>query len=179
MKFYNRFPDRALAGMAELTLEQIGAYNLIIDLLYSRDGVVPDDDALVARMLHLDLRLWRRVKMELMTAGKVRITAAGMLSANGVDEGRLLAQVRSMSSRHAANVRWENYRKARQIKDPSMPAKNATKIKIYNTETLTNSEAPATIVDEGENFGAIEQPSTKSFGSGELEAIVRAKRWAD
>ena len=60
-----------------------------------------------------------------------------------------------------------------------MPAKNATKIKIYNTETLTNSEAPATIVDEGENFGAIEQPSTKSFGSGELEAIVRAKRWAD
>src|SRR5215469_15857876 len=111
MKFYRRDPHLALEGMAELTLEQIGAYNLIIDLLYARDGIVFDDDAKIAHMLHRDVRTWRRLKHELMAAGKMRVTLDGRLTANGVDRTRLQAEVRSTSAKHQANVRWENYRK--------------------------------------------------------------------
>ena len=53
MKFYYHRPDAAIAGMAELSLEQRGAYYSILDVLYSRDGIVPDDDRLVARMINV------------------------------------------------------------------------------------------------------------------------------
>lgn len=71
MKFYKRDPDRALAGMAELTFKQRGAYNSLIDLLYSRDGKVPDDDVRVARMISCNWREWAAVKKQLIALGKV------------------------------------------------------------------------------------------------------------
>lgn len=71
MKFYKRDPDRALAGMAELTLEQRGAYNTLLDLLYSRDGMVPDDDFRVAKMMSCHTREWVRIKAQLIKIGKV------------------------------------------------------------------------------------------------------------
>ena len=40
MRFYKRDPDRALAGMIELNMKQRGAYNSLLDLLYSRDGSI-------------------------------------------------------------------------------------------------------------------------------------------
>jgi Protein of unknown function (DUF1376) len=49
MHWYKRDPDAALAGMAELNFEQRGAYNSILDILYSRDGDLPDNDCVVAR----------------------------------------------------------------------------------------------------------------------------------
>ena len=36
LKWYKRDPDAALSGMFELTLEERGAYNTILDLIYSR-----------------------------------------------------------------------------------------------------------------------------------------------
>jgi uncharacterized protein YdaU (DUF1376 family) len=114
MKFYKRDPARALEGMRELTLEQIGLYNLLIDLLYCRDGIVPDDDVMVPKLLNIDPRAWRRLKTQLMAAGKVRCTFDGRLTANGVDEVRHLAEIQSTSARHQVNVRWENYRKMKE-----------------------------------------------------------------
>ena len=63
MKWYKRDPNAALAGMAGLTLEECGAYNLVIDAYYARDGHLPDDDYLVSRILHCDPRCWRRLKL--------------------------------------------------------------------------------------------------------------------
>ena len=127
MKFYMRNPDAAIAGMNELTFEQIGFYNLLIDLLYARDGVVPDNDAAVAHMLgNRDLRAYRRLKAELIQAGKIRVDNSGMLDANGVRSVRLLAEVRSKSARSAAQVRWSNYQKAKENNDPLMLSRNAS-----------------------------------------------------
>jgi uncharacterized protein YdaU (DUF1376 family) len=127
MKFYMRNPDAAIAGMNELTFEQIGFYNLLIDLLYARDGVVPDDGAAVAHMLgNRDLRAYRRLKAELIQAGKIRVDNSGMLDANGVRSVRLLAEVRSKSARSAAQVRWSNYQKAKENNDPLMLSRNAS-----------------------------------------------------
>jgi uncharacterized protein YdaU (DUF1376 family) len=84
MKWYKRDPDAALAGMAELTFEERGAYNSLLDLLYSRDGNVPDDDAFCARVFHCRPQVWRRLKLALMSKGKVRETA-GKLTANRVE----------------------------------------------------------------------------------------------
>lgn len=84
MRWYKRDPDAALAGMAELSLEERGAYNSLLDLLYSRDGNVPDDDVFCARVFHCRPQVWRRLKLALMAKGKVR-ELDGKLTANRVE----------------------------------------------------------------------------------------------
>ena len=148
MKFYPRDPDAFFGGVAGLSLEQIGAYTLIIDLLYARDGVLPDDDNAMCSILHLDPRVWLRVKRELMAAGKIRTTREGMLDANGVVSVRLRTEVRSKLAAHAANVRWTNYQKSKENNDPVMLASNATE-----RETIVSKKEGCTVdsVDNVDN----------------------------
>jgi uncharacterized protein YdaU (DUF1376 family) len=42
MKWYKRDPEAFAGGTAELSLEEVGAYTRIIDLIYSRDGNGPN-----------------------------------------------------------------------------------------------------------------------------------------
>jgi hypothetical protein len=137
MKFYRHDPDAWLAGTAELNFEQCGAYIRLINLLYSRDGIVPDDDAAIARMLHCYPQLWRRLKNELIGLGKVRVTTDGLLTANGVERTRHLTEMRSILARHSVNVRWDNYRKAKQNNDPLIQGRNTPiSEKLYKKEGL-------------------------------------------
>jgi len=182
MKFYARFPANALEGMSELTLEQVGAYNLLIDLLYARDGIVPDDDVAVAHMIYRDPRTWRVMKKQLMAAGKVRVTNEGLLTANGVEAGLSRANLRSEISRRAATQRWDRFRLAKKIKDRPMQTQcdgNATKTKSKNSEySLPLEHAKPLAVDNGENSNGEAVPATtRSTGTGELKAALRAKGW--
>jgi uncharacterized protein YdaU (DUF1376 family) len=89
MQWYKRDCDAALVGMAELTLEECGAYNRLLDLLYSRNGNVPDDDVMVATMMRVDVRTWRRLKARLIAHGKVwiiQIQPCGQLMAKRVEK---------------------------------------------------------------------------------------------
>jgi uncharacterized protein YdaU (DUF1376 family) len=106
MKFYKRDPDAALAGMAELTLEECGAYNKIIDLLYSRDGLLPDDDTVLRRLLGCHGNQLRSVKAALLRKGKIWIED-GLLKANRVDSVLKEAGNFSETQRKRAGKRWE------------------------------------------------------------------------
>jgi uncharacterized protein YdaU (DUF1376 family) len=180
MKFYYHRPDAAIAGMAELSLEQRGAYYSILDVLYSRDGIVPDNDKLVARMINVHWRTWKAVKRQLMAAGKLRVNF-GLLEANGVSEELLRVSRLSQDQRRRASKRWQEFKKAKEINGtPYATRGNATNNNKYIYRDLTDSETSKTEdVDEVENFGAVERPSTaERIGSDELGAIIRAKRWA-
>ena len=171
MKFYMRDPAAAVEGMDGLSLEQIGAYNLLLDHIYCRDGVLADDDDLVARMLHIDRRRWRRLKAELMGAGKLR-TADGMINANGVSSTLLRAKVRSKSAQSAANVRWTNYKKAKQINQTAMLSRNTSINRSIEEYSSTSLEVRAENADRTKEAG-----EKSALGSGELEAIIRGKGW--
>lgn len=71
LKWYKRDPEDALTGMMGLTLEERGAYNTVLDLIYLRDGNLPDDDRFVSGWLGVDVRVWRRIKGRLMNMGKL------------------------------------------------------------------------------------------------------------
>lgn len=85
MKWYKRDPDAALVGMQSLTDEQYRAYNVILDLLYSRNGKVPDEERFMCSHLNWDPRKWRRVRGELLALGKLHL------------EGYFLANYRATS----------------------------------------------------------------------------------
>lgn len=117
MDFYKRDPDAALAGMAELTLQERGAYNTILDLLYSRDGIVPDDDDLLRRVLGCHRREWIAVKGRLMAKGKIWIED-GYLRAKRVQKVIKEAANVSQTQRKRAEERWKI-----ELKTPSKTEK--------------------------------------------------------
>lgn len=109
MKWYKRDPDAALAGMAELSFEECGAYNRLLDLLYSRDGNVPDDDAFCAKVFHCRPQVWRRLKAALIAKGKVHETG-GKLTANRVENELQTAHKRIELMRGLRQKQLENQR---------------------------------------------------------------------
>ena len=73
LKWYKRDPDAALSGMMGLTLEERGAYNTVLDLIYTRDGKLPDDERFVSGWLGVDVRVWRRIKTRLIDLEKLSV----------------------------------------------------------------------------------------------------------
>jgi uncharacterized protein YdaU (DUF1376 family) len=128
--WYKRDPDAALAGMAELTFEERGAYNSILDLLYSRDGDVPDDDVRVSRMIACHWRTWAALKSRLIELGKLRIEG-GKIVARRVQETIKEAAELSEKQRKKAAQRWE--------KEKSPNENNATNDAAGNASTSTTT----------------------------------------
>jgi hypothetical protein len=181
MKFYKRDPDRALAGMSGLNLAQRGAYNSILDLLYSRDGLVmclsTADDRRIAKNISVDVRTWRAAKNQLLAAGKIRIATDGRLTANGVDVCLIDAQSRSETARKRVSIRWENHRLRNEFNSGPIRQGNTIKSKSKNSEIPSPLEhAKPLAVDNGENSISAEPASTtKSIGSDELKAFIKSK----
>lgn len=71
--WYKRDPDAALTGMMGLTLEERGAYNTILDLIYSQAGALPDDSRFISGWLRVDVRVWKRLRQRLIDLGKLYI----------------------------------------------------------------------------------------------------------
>lgn len=58
--------DRYLADTTHLSLEEHGAYLLLLLAMWRRNGSIPDDDRDNARMLGLQPRAWLRLKPRLL-----------------------------------------------------------------------------------------------------------------
>jgi uncharacterized protein YdaU (DUF1376 family) len=93
IRWYKRDPDAALNGMAELTLEERGAYNTILDLIYSREGNLPDDERTIVRWMGGNVRTWRRIRRRLIELGKLYVHG-GMLHNGRSDKEIYAAQHR-------------------------------------------------------------------------------------
>lgn len=167
MKFYKRDPDRALSGMAELSLKQRGAYNSLLDLLYSRDGDVPDDDQRVAKMMTCHWREWKAVKEELIALGKVW-SEGGKLHAKRVQETIKEAARFSQDQSTRAASGWEKRKKDNENSGSDMPSGNAS------TPTAT----PTDIDRGGANapHARAKKPTDDPPGPGAIRAEADSRR---
>jgi hypothetical protein len=120
MKCYIRDTDAAIAGMVELTLEQDAIYNRLLDILYNRDGLVPNSDALVARMIRIDVRIYKRIKQQLHSLGKLWVNQDGFLRTPRFDHTLASAKIRSRSAKDQANFRVHLFEKASDFNDATM-----------------------------------------------------------
>ncbi len=125
-KHYMRHPDDYLAATRWLTPEQRGIYNDLIDFYISRDGDLADIDKHRAHELAVDLRVYKRIKSELIKAGKIEVMA-GVLVPNGAKQSLSRALGKSARAREAAHSRWcrrgVNPLTAKEIADAGADAK--------------------------------------------------------
>jgi uncharacterized protein YdaU (DUF1376 family) len=61
----------ALEGMRKLTLEERGAYNTLLDLIYERGAPVPDDARWLSGWMNCSLRKWASLREGLIESGKI------------------------------------------------------------------------------------------------------------
>lgn len=71
--WYRRFPDNFIAGTVGLTLEEKGAYSLVLDLMYVRGGPVPDEPRYIAGVCNCSVRKWNAIRQKLIESGKLRV----------------------------------------------------------------------------------------------------------
>jgi uncharacterized protein YdaU (DUF1376 family) len=107
MKWYKRFPTDFIEGVALLSLEECGAYTLLLDTLYACDGTVPDNDQALSRIWKCNARKARRLRMRLLEARKIQ-TEGGFLTNRRVQLELNKAKTKSMLMKSLAEKRWNN-----------------------------------------------------------------------
>jgi hypothetical protein len=82
-----------------MSLELRGAYSDLLDALYDRDGLFPDNDRLLAELWEVNIQRAGRLKRDLILRGKIHVLAGQLLN------HRVTAEVES----------WRNLRTSRQL----------------------------------------------------------------
>jgi uncharacterized protein YdaU (DUF1376 family) len=84
-----------------LTLEERGAYQTLLDLMYDRGGPIADNERLLAGYMGVSLRKWKSLRDDLIGKGKIHLTDEGLLSNSRVEK-ELENDVKT-SRKHAEN----------------------------------------------------------------------------
>lgn len=71
LPYYKRYPRDFFEGTIGMSFEAKGAYGLVLDIIYMRDGELPDDARYVAGLLGCSVRMWNKIKNELVELGKL------------------------------------------------------------------------------------------------------------
>src|SRR5690606_9838726 len=69
--WYKRDPSKFIGGVVGLGPDAIGAYAIIIDLIYQHDGPIPDDAAWIGGILGCSSRKAKSLIDRLVEAGKL------------------------------------------------------------------------------------------------------------
>jgi len=127
LKWYKRDPRAALIGMMGLTLEERGAYNTILDLIYINDGSVTDDTEYLCHALNCNVRTWKRIKAKLLERGKL-YPHAGCLRNERADIEVPKAQSLVVSATKSINKRWATYNEIKRLRDTNVIQPTTRKI---------------------------------------------------
>jgi uncharacterized protein YdaU (DUF1376 family) len=99
-----------MGGTAGMTPEQEGAYLRFLLHLYQRGKPLPDDDRFMSRVMSLSLRVWKRLKDQLVSLGKIVIRSGALTNSRFEKERQKRAE--EMRKRSvAAQTRWAKSRK--------------------------------------------------------------------
>lgn len=69
--WYKRYPVDFIHGTMGLSLEEKGAYSLLLDLIYDRGGPIVDDARYLAGVCGVSVRKWTSLREKLIEAGKI------------------------------------------------------------------------------------------------------------
>lgn len=101
-----RVPRAALEEMADLNLQQRGGFITILDLICDSEDNLRNDDRFLAGFMGCDVRIAKRIKLELISLGKLFIEDGKVRNVSAGQEVRDAIR-RMEAAREAANIRHE------------------------------------------------------------------------
>jgi len=84
--WYKRYPVNFIHGTMGLSLEEKGAYSIILDLIYDRGGPIVDDARYIAGVCNCSLRKWSSIRLSLIQAGKIALVDGKITNARAEKE---------------------------------------------------------------------------------------------
>lgn len=198
LPWYKREPGAFIDGCAagNLTLEEVGAYALLIDEMYRRGGPLVDDPRHGCAYLRCDVRVWYRLRAALVRKGKIYATAGKFLSNQRVEQelkrqhdmreqkaraGRLSAQLRCNSTATEPELSPSDAHKALKTNDATSTGVGLSVgvdiEKEHVLPTATVGSAQPTSIDEPISK-AIEEYNLAAHRAGWIKARspISAKR---
>lgn len=139
--WYKRYPADFIAGTLQLSLEEKGAFSIVLDLIYDRGGPIPDDSAWIARACGCSVRKWNQIRETLLSENKI-YTDGGLISNRRADK----------------NV--ENERKTAD-KLAENGAKGAEKKRENKAQSLENNDLEKKGLDENDKQSRGQRPETR------------------
>lgn len=147
LPWYRRFPDNFIAGTVGLTLEEKGAYSLLLDLMYVRSGPVPDEPRYIAGVCNCSVRKWNAIRQRLLDLGKITIVDGYLTNHRAEEEIEIARKI----SREAAENGSKGGNKSAEIRAAvrkNKPLAQAT-VKL-STSTANKKEGDASRGDPTE-----------------------------
>lgn len=118
--WYRRFPDRFIAGTVRLTLEEKGAYSLVLDLMYVRGGPIADEPRYIAGVCNCSVRKWNTIRQRLIDLGKIEAVDGYLVNRRAEEELEISAKTaeeRAESGRKGGEKAAENKAEHKGNKD--------------------------------------------------------------
>lgn len=185
--FHKCFHDDFLMGTVGLTLEEYGAYDRILKLMYSRGGPIPDEPRWIAGQLNITTRKWGAIRAALLSDKKKLIQRGEYLSNPrmerelALEEAELVsaAAYGSMGGKIRAARAKSDREAARRLAEPELPlgpevapesAPNEPQPMIYRGDKSEINRAKVK-----DNSGEREQKPNNINGSGQGPLKLRAR----
>lgn len=86
MEWHARYHRDALDGMRALTLEERGAYQTILDLIYDYGRPISDDPRWLAGWLGVSVRKWSALRAALIQKGKIAVSDGVISNSRALSE---------------------------------------------------------------------------------------------
>lgn len=152
--YHFRYHDDALRGYRELTLEERGAYTTILDLLYSDQEYLQDNERIIAAEMGVSTRKYRSLRDSLIRKGKIYFVSKGVLSNRRFEEEISERFKRSLSAQTQGKLggrkKAENEKFRNKINDGSYQTSSSINLEEKNNKNLAtnNSSSGGTVYDK-------------------------------
>ncbi|WP_454888682.1 DUF1376 domain-containing protein [Sphingobium indicum] len=136
--WHKRYHSDALTGFMSLTLEERGAFQTILDLIYDRGGPITNNDRLLAGYMGVSLRKWAAIRDALTSKGKIAIEDGHITNRRAIFE---IEKAAKTSRNHAENGS-KGGRKSGEIRKKSNEINGTNEAALEAGSSLSRYQIP-------------------------------------
>lgn len=138
--WYAKNPAAFIDGTADMTLEMVGAYSLILDFIYLYDRPLRDNNSYIAGLLRCDVRKWKCIRDRLLSMGKLLEIEGGYLDNPRAIHERSERDRRGIEKRSAGHRGGIASGQARKNKDLGEAPASTNRTTYRHTDIQTDKE---------------------------------------
>lgn len=171
LPYHKRYHGDALTGFMALTLEERGAYQTILDMIYDRGGPILDDERLLAGYMKCSLRKWRTIRDELIAKRKIRITRDGLISNDRAEKE--IENTAKTSRKHAENGSKGGRNRGKPSENEKKPNENSDGPQAGLERGLSEAQAIRALPEARNQREEASTPRSQSLPA-DVQAVLEA-----
>ena len=115
LPYYPRYPRDLIEGTVGMSMELKLSYGFLIDLIYWKNGRLPDDPRFISGMFNCSVRKWNNIRKELLNRDKIIVENGYITNYRAIIELEKLSKYRN---KQAENRRGSN--KNNNLEEPPL-----------------------------------------------------------